>query len=373
MPRRLHRWMLASALALLAGCGSLGGRSGPMISPEAARARIAALLPARLADREGWADDIQSSFQALELPPTDEHICAVLAVTEQETGFRVDPPVPNLASIALKEIEDRAARLHVPAVVVRTALGLRSPTGETYRERIDKVRTERQLSEIYEDFISQVPLGRRLLAGYNPVRTGGPMQVSIAFAEQFTADHRHPWSGSLGVRQEVFTRRGGMCYGMAHLLAYPARYDAMLYRFADFNAGRYASRNAAFQNALSIASGVRLALDGDLLIDGGRSGALSNTERAVRNLAAQLGLDADQIHRDLARGDREGFEDTSTWRGVFELAARRRPGHPLPQSHVPQIQFRSPKITRQLTTEWFARRVDDRYQRCMTRAATLPR
>ena len=36
---------------------------------------------------------------------------------------------------------------------------------------------------MYEDFIGQVPIGQRLFAGCNPVRTGGPMQVSIEFAE----------------------------------------------------------------------------------------------------------------------------------------------------------------------------------------------
>ena len=32
---------------------------------------------------------------------------------------------------------------------------------------------------------------------------------------------------------------------------------------------------------------------------------------------------------------------------------------------VPSIQLGSPKITRKLTTAWFATRVDVRYQRCM--------
>jgi len=35
---------------------------------------------------------------------------------------------------------------------------------------------------------------------------------------------------------------------------------------------------------------------------------------------------------------------------------------------VPQIRLESPKITRKLTTEWFARRVDERYQRCLANA-----
>jgi hypothetical protein len=38
---------------------------------------------------------------------------------------------------------------------------------------------------------------------------------------------------------------------------------------------------------------------------------------------------------------------------------------------IPRIVLKSPKITRKLTTEWFATRVDGRYGRCMERAGPL--
>jgi len=47
------------------------------------------------------------------------------------------------------------------------------------------------------------------------------------------------------------------------------------------------------------------------------------------------------------------------------VLADARAGKPLPRAMVPSIQLDSPKITRKLTTAWFATRVDDRYQRCM--------
>jgi hypothetical protein len=361
--------LLVCACLALAGCGSLASRQhAPSLTPEEARAAISGALPPKLADREGWAEDIESALTALEIDPSPANICAVLAITEQESSFRSDPAVPDLPRIALREMEARAAKLHVPRVVLHAALGLKSPTGKTYRERLDAARTERNLSEIYEDLISAVPLGRRLLADYNPVRTGGPMQVSIAFAEAYAREHRYPFASDPNIRREVFTRRGGLYFGTAHLLAYPADYDAMLYRFADFNAGHYASRNAAFQNALAIASGRKLALDGDLLLEGGNAEAVGQTENAARSLASRLKLDESQIRRDLQHGDRADFARTTVYSRTFDLAEKKA-GRELPRAMTPQIVLQGPKISRQLTTDWFARRVDGRHQRCLSKSS----
>ena len=268
--------------------------------------------------------------------------------------------MPGLNKIAWKEIDRRAESMHIPVFLVHTALKITSPNGKSYSERLDTVKTEKQLSAIFDDFINMVPMGQKLFGSLNPVHTGGPMQVSIAFAEKHTDGY--PWDIDGTVRQEVFSLRGGLWFGTYHLLNYPASYDKPLYRFADFNAGWYASRNAAFQNAVSRASGVKLALDGDLIAYG--SSEAGTTERAVRKLSTTLEMSNSDIRRQLEKGDSLAFEKTDLYKQVFALAEKKS-GKALPRAILPGIQLESPKITRNLTTAWFAKRVDDRRARCM--------
>lgn len=245
-------------------------------------------------------------------------------------------------------------RLGIPKLVLDAAMSLESSRGRSYRERIDAARTERELSDVFEDMVGRVPLGRAFFADRNPVRTGGPMQVSIAFAIAHARAKEYPYPVLESIRDEVFTRRGGMYFGIAHLLDYDAPYDRYLYRYADFNAGHYASRNAAFQAALAQVSGRTLELDGDLLRPGQpREAPPGETEAAARSIARQLGMSAEDIRRDLERGKGRDFDRTETYRRVYELAERRA-GKPPARAVVPAIVLKSPKFTRRLTTQWFA-------------------
>lgn len=370
MPFKLrHTWSALLALATLGGCAvdeQLRQAAAPR--PAQVRARIASLLPANTTDREGWAADIYAAFAAMNIAPSTPNVCAVIAVAEQESTLRADPPVPHLAQIAWEEIDRRAEHAGVPALALHLALRLPSPNGKSYSERLDSVRTEKELSRIFEDFIGSVPMGALLFARLNPVRTGGPMQVSVAFAEQHAQDHPYPYPVNGSIRHEVFTRRGGMYFGIAHLLDYPAAYDKYRYRFADFNAGRYASRNAGFQSAVSLVSGIRLALDGDLIRHDEDASRPGNTELAVRAIGAGLGLNRREIRSALEQGDGQAFERTTLYRRVFDMADRLE-RKPVPRALVPHIVLKSPKITRRLTTEWFADRVEKRQQLCLARAA----
>lgn len=355
--------MCVAALLVLAGCGTQRTQQAPARTPNEVKAELMRLLPAKTVDRQGWATDIYAAFAAQAIPATTQNLCSVLAVTEQESTFQVDPPVPGLGKIARDEIDRRAAKAHIPGLLISGALQVRSPNGKSYSDRLNAARSEKELSGIFDDFISMVPMGQTLFGGFNAVHTGGPMQVSIQFAEQQARNYPYPVEGS--IRREVFSRRGGMYFGIAHLLGYPVSYQQPLYRFADFNAGWYASRNAAFQNAVSRASGIPLALDGDLVrYDSIMPGT---TELAVRTLGKRLDMRNPTIRDHLEKGKSLEFEDTTLYERVFELAEQAE-GRSLPRAVLPGIVLQSPKITRKLTTAWFAKRVDERYQRCMARA-----
>lgn len=334
--------------------------------PADMKTRIVRFLPRQVPDKQGWANDVVTALTSQGLTVSDHNVCSVLAVAEQEATYQADPVVPNLSKIAWKEINARAGRLLIPEFVVRTALSINSPTGKTYAERIDRVRTEREMSEIFEDMIGMLPMGKRLFGNLNPVRTGGPMQVSIAFAEANARGYPYPVKDS--IRHEVFTRRGGIWFGTKHIFGYPADYPDTLYRFADFNAGWYASRNAAFQAAVSRLSGKSLALDGDLIRY--NSDKPGNTELAVYTLASRVNMSKKAISQSLRLGDSSDFAKSDLYHRVFVLADKQA-GKRLPRAILPGIQLKSPKITRNLTTAWFAKRVDDREQACVRKMATI--
>lgn len=333
------------------------------------RQRITRLLPAYVKDKAGWAADLHTAFKTLEVPHATPTYCAAMAIIEQESSFQADPTVPGLPNIVRRELENRAGRYGVPALLVNAALGKKSPDGKSYNERIDTLKTEKQVNALFEDMTGELPFGRQLFADYNPVRTGGPMQVSIDFANQHARERDYPYPVDKKLRDEVFTRRGGVYFGSAILLDYPAPYDAIVYRFADFNAGRYSSRNAAFQLALGRITGQPLAPDGDLLRyeDGQPAAVPSSVEEAAIGIAGKLDMSRPQIRRDLLLEKTPAFSRSPLYTRVFQLAEGQ--GRPLARQAMPQIDLKSPKITRKLTTEWFAKRVEGRYRSCLARGA----
>jgi len=323
---------------------------------------INSVLPLKLADREGWAKDIYAAFNALKIPPSKDNACAVVAVIAQESSFQVDPEVPELSKLVRRELSQRGEKYNIPQWVMDSSLDMRTKTGRTYNERIDSLKTEKDVHNLFDDIVSEIPFGEKLLSDYNPVHTVGPMQVSIAFADSFVTTRPYPYIIRETLHDELFRRRGGIYFGVAHLLAYPANYDGMIFRFADFNAGLYSSRNAAFQNVVSSVTGIPLIKDGDLLRY--KNGVPLNdstclTMQALLTISSRLKMGTEDIHRDLLLEKSPAFYQTPLYKKVFALAPN------YPKAIIPEIVLSSPKFSHNLKTTNYAKQLEKRFQLCL--------
>jgi hypothetical protein len=117
---------------------------------------------------------------------------------------------------------------------------------------------------------------------------------------------------------------------------------------------------------VSKASGIPITTDGALLPAKGADAGPGETELALRALASRLNVDAHEIHEALEAGKSRDLERSHVYERVFALAERvaRRP---LPRAIVPVIKLQGPKISRTLTTGWYAHRVNGRFAQCLGR------
>jgi hypothetical protein len=317
---------------------------------------VAELVGPGAADRDGWAHDIVAAIRLAGKDPTAERACAVIAVIEQESGYQADPAVPNLPRIVTKALEDKLARLGPLAKPT-----LRAVVDDETRARIGSLRTERDLDRLFRETISaKLPPVVTSVTGIddlNPVTTAGAMQVQVSFARERSG------LSDAETRELLYTRFGGVRFGTARLLGYAARYDDVVYRFADYNSGMYSSRNAAFQEQLAWLVGTKLALDGDLL---DYRGADSQTLRAALTFGGLYDVSERRVRRDLEQEKSQDFEETDLWHAVRD-AWQQRTGKAAPYARVPEVTLASPKLSRTRTTAWFAESVKKRYVTCRRR------
>jgi hypothetical protein len=349
-------------------------------------ARLVRQAETGVADPRGWAVDILDVLRLHGLDRDQENVCAVIAVVDQESGFVADPAVPGLGALSEKSLKEKLDRIPVAGRVALTWLENNPSPDTSFLSRIRSARTERDLDLTYRALVAQ--LGRktglgaaldfgllnRAIEERNEIETAGSMQVSVKFALETARKRR--WLPMLlddiyAVRDELYTRHGGLYYGVAQLLTYETGYDRKVYRFADYNAGRYASRNAAFQTIVAELSGDKLALDGDLLSyakNGKPLGATTQSERAIIKAAQKHlpDLTARDIRDDLLLEKQKDFAATPVFVGLRN-AYGKVTGNKPPFAVIPEINLESPKITRIMSTQLFAETVNKRYAQCMKR------
>ncbi len=382
LARILIIWAVVTLGAALATAPTpRAGEPGHLTRREALALAARMVPPAR--DARGWGTDVFRALERNGIRPTRSNFCSVMATIEQESTYTANPEVQGLGSMAEKEITAKLSRLPVfnQAAVhgARWFLANKPTPEKSYLKLIRAAKTERDLDLVFRNLaffmfrefattrLLNTPALARRADGVNPVSTLGSMQVSIAYVVGEVEKVRKRRLGLAEIwklRDELYTRSGGVNYGTRMLLGYRAAYPSRVYVFADFNAGRYASRNAAFQHMVNELSGRNLALDGDLLIYDGASPrtVASSTEKALRRLA--LGLTDEEIRADLLKEKDYAFRHTQLYAGVAKAYAGKT-GRAAPYAMIPQIKLKSPKLSQNMTTERFARAVMRRYERCV--------
>ncbi|MBP7974268.1 MAG: DUF1615 domain-containing protein [Acinetobacter sp.] len=385
---------IIAACISLSACGDNAWWSNGK-EPEMEAEQIKKVIPARVNDRQSWAQDIFDIMQELSIPKTKQNVCSVVAVVDQESNFVADPTVPGLGEKAVQEINSRLkekfeAKLGetiggTVAEYFEDVLKNQPSPENNYMSQMRKVKTERELDLLYRqifDYMSKhyhvsALTGAAKLVGQdigekmNPITTLGSMQVHINYAKE----HKRQ-SGSIAeLRNDLYTQYGGLYYGIHRLMKYPADYDKAIYRFADYNSGMYSSRNAAFQRMLNAMTKTEISLDGDLLLytkNGDIKATQSQTEKELIAIFAQNNIlvTPRQIRSDLKKEKEKKFEDTQTYLAVQKLYQNKTQKEPI-YATMPQVVISGPKLSRDYNTNWFASRVNGRYETCMQRAKRI--
>lgn len=385
---------ILTACISLAACGDNAWWSSDK-DPEMEADQIRKVIPARVNDRESWSQDIFDIMQELSIPKTKQNVCSIVAVVDQESNFVADPTVPGLGAKAVEEINSRLKEKFEAKLgekIGGTVAGYfedvlkNQPSPENnYMSQMRKVQTERELDLLYReifDYMAQhyhvsALTGAAKLVGQdigeklNPITTLGSMQVHINYAKE----HKRKAGGIAELRNDLYTQYGGLYYGIHRLMEYPADYDEAIYRFADYNSGMYSSRNAAFQKMLGALTEAVISLDGDLLLynkDGDVRSTQSQTEKELIAVFAQNNVlvTPRQIRADLKKEKEKKFEDTQTYLAVQKLYQKKTNKEPM-YAVMPQVVISGPKLSRDYNTNWFASRVNGRYEQCMLKAKRI--
>ncbi len=385
--------MLTACISLVA-CGDSSWWSNNK-EPEMEAEQIQKVIPPRVHGRQSWSQDIFDIMEQLKIPKTKQNVCSIVAVVDQESNFVADPTVPGLGEKAVQEINTRLNEkfeAKLGEMIGGTVAGYfedvlkNQPTPENnYMSQMRKVKTERELDLLYReifDYMSQhyhvsALTGAAKLVGQdigekmNPITTLGSMQVHINYAKE----HKRQSGNIAELRNDLYTQYGGLYYGIHRLMKYPADYDKAIYRFADYNSGMYSSRNAAFQSMLNALTDTEISLDGDLLLynkDGGIKATQSQTEKELIAAFAQNNVlvTPRQIRSDLKKEKEKKFEDTQTYLALQKLYQNKTNKEPM-YAVMPQVVISGPKLSRDYNTNWFASRVNGRYESCMQRAKRI--
>ncbi len=335
-------------------------------------------------DAKGWGADIADALARRKYKASRRNVCAIMGIVALESGFEADPVRVSFGPRAIKALQGKLH--HLPGFARKRVdrwLHEHPDPAHSYYDRIGAATTERQLDMTYREMVDALLKGRlaRLkkigligewIARLNAIDSVGAMQVAVALVvaeEEKKKGRRLRLAEIWKLRDGLYERRGSLYYGIPNLLGHDPGTSDVRFRFADYNAGRYASRNAAFQMIVAQLSEHKLTLDGDLLRyrkSGRPTSRRGNTEKTLLKLAKKyrLGLGRRQIRKDLVKEKQAGLTKTRTWQAVHALY-QKQTGKTAPVVIMPRIAVKSDKKVNFSTTKDYAQTANKTYMRCM--------
>jgi hypothetical protein len=124
-------------------------------------------------------------------------------------------------------------------------------------------------------------------------------------------------------------------------------------------------------------TGIPLVPDGDLLAYDKQGEPLDQETNSLRALLAfreryAPDLSERRVRKDVLKEKELDFEDTDTWEAI-KRTYQEVTGEAAAYAQLPTVAIRSPKMSQERSTAWFAQSVNKRYQRCQARYAALPK
>ena len=386
----MNKLLILGVCFALTACGQ-SEQQEEQDTPILTQKSIKRLVPTRTVHREAWAEDIYNIMDELKIERNKQNVCSIIAIVDQESNFVANPQVPGLGAKAVKEVNTRLEekftdklgdRFGKPiAQYFNNVLKNQPSVSNSYLKQMHQVKTEKDLDVLYRQIFDDMTkryhvslftntakfVGQDIAEKMNPITTLGSMQVQVRYAQ----DHLKQSMNTNQLRDYLYTQYGGLYYGIHRLMMYDASYNKPIYRFADYNSGIYSSRNASFQKVLNQLTQQNLALDGDLLVYDKNEKPLSqnsDTEIALLKLFSRnnIVLTPRKIRNDLEAEKEQSFESTDTYLTVQKLY-KQKTGKSAPYAIMPQVVISGPKLSREYNTNWYATRVNGRYETCMHR------
>ena len=153
-------------------------------------------------------------------------------------------------------------------------------------------------------------------------------------------------SDDYAVRDELYTRRGGMYYGVKQLLGYDSGYNQKIFRFADYQCRPLFQPQCRLSDIHQHTDETEAGADGDLLLydkNGQALSTLSNTEKALRSLNGHeaLGLSEAKSGTICTQEKTADFGTTQTYIAVKNAYFGNSPS-PRPMPNCPALTSPAP-------------------------------